>query len=392
MKPTTVAILTSLSALLSLPALAGDTSQWQPSLDLRYRFEHVDEDSIDRDANASTLRLRAGIVSPDWSGWQVGATVHGNRSVGSERFNSTANSRTQYPVVADPDDEGVSEAWASYRANDEFVVRVGRQRITEDNHRFIGNVGFRQLEQTFDAVSVGWKPTDAVRVDVNWLDKAHRIFGRSNPNPLLAGANLDAWTAMLAYSADDHTLAAYGHRLVFNDRPASHRNLGVRATGDLGWADLGYRVELARQEGLRELTGLSSNNYLHLRVERRYDQWHWFAAHERLEGDGNRAFQTPLATLHAHNGWTDRFLTTPDQGLLDSHFATGTRMGEWSGMLKVHHFTTDHGSRYLGNEYGLMINRSLPAGLAMDVKTAWFDADRGGSDVFKAWLSLTGTW
>ena len=39
--------------------------------------------------------------------------------------------------------------------------------------------------------------------------------------------------------------------------------------------------------------------------------------YEVLEGDGSRAFQTPLATLHAFNGLTDQFLTTPPDGLED---------------------------------------------------------------------------
>src|SRR5690606_30123568 len=35
--------------------------------------------------------------------------------------------------------------------------------------------------------------------------------------------------------------------------------------------------------------------------------------------DGNKAFTTPLATLHAFQGWTDRFLATPDAGIEDTY-------------------------------------------------------------------------
>src|ERR1035438_4740700 len=34
-------------------------------------------------------------------------------------------------------------------------------------------------------------------------------------------------------------------------------------------------------------------------------------------GKGRTGFQTPLATLHAFNGWDDVFLTTPADGLQD---------------------------------------------------------------------------
>src|SRR5690606_11948899 len=37
------------------------------------------------------------------------------------------------------------------------------------------------------------------------------------------------------------------------------------------------------------------------------------------EGEGNRAFQTPLATRHAFQGWADVFLTTPTHGVDDRY-------------------------------------------------------------------------
>ena len=38
---------------------------------------------------------------------------------------------------------------------------------------------------------------------------------------------------------------------------------------------------------------------------------------ENLEGNGSRGFATPLATLHAFQGWADVFLGTPASGLRD---------------------------------------------------------------------------
>ena len=35
----------------------------------RYRFEHVDQDSLSRDANASTLRSRIGYGTAEFHGW-----------------------------------------------------------------------------------------------------------------------------------------------------------------------------------------------------------------------------------------------------------------------------------------------------------------------------------
>jgi hypothetical protein len=384
-----------LALALALPAsasIANGGDNWQPMLDLRYRLELVDDDRFAEDATASTLRARIGLISPDWSGWRFGLTAHANRHIGSEDFNSTANGRTAYPVVADPDDENISEAWIGYSLPDRFDLRAGRQRLVEDNLRFLGNVGFRQLEQTFDAVTLGLDAAEW-RIDLRWLDKAHRIFGPSNPNDLLAEADLDAWMGTFARPIGESTLAFYAHRIAFDDRPASHRNLGVRLTGALpGREDFSYRLEFARQDGIRELDDVDGQDYLHARIAHKLEAWHWFAGHERLGGDGEYAFQTPLATLHAHNGWTDQFLSTPANGLLDTYAAAGTKLGQWTGLVKLHDFRSDRGAINYGREYGLMVKRPLGAGLSAEVKAALFDGDDGRADVQKIWLTLNGNW
>lgn len=382
-----------LGLTLSTTVTAAETGEWQTVLDLRYRLELVDDDRLAEDATASTLRARLGVISPEWSGWQFGLTAHANRHLGSEEFNSTANGRSTYPVVADPDDENLSEAWVGYARPDGFSVRAGRQRLTEDNVRFLGNVGFRQLEQTFDAVSAAFEPGGDWRVDLRWIDRAHRIFGPSNPNDLLAEADLNTWMGTLSRPLGESTLAVYAHRIAFGDRAASHRNLGLRLTGALpGTSDFSYRLEFARQDGIRELSAVDGQNYIHARLAQKLAAWHWFAGHERLGGDGEYAFQTPLATLHAHNGWTDQFLTTPSDGLVDTYAAAGTQAGKWTGLIKLHDFRSDRGSGQYGREYGLMISRPLGAGLAIEIKGARFDGDDDRADVQKIWFALNGNW
>jgi len=150
-------LLLALLLLWAVPGLPESSDKWQTSLDLRYRLERVDDDRFSPHAAASTLRLRAGFISPSWSGWQIAATAQGNRHIGAQKFNSTANGRADYPVVADPDDENVAEAWVGYTRPGELFVRAGRQAISLGNQRFLGSgdPGHRQLQQTFDAVRVG---------------------------------------------------------------------------------------------------------------------------------------------------------------------------------------------------------------------------------------------
>ena len=83
----------------------------KPVLDLRYRFELVDQDNLSEDAKAHTVRTRAGFETGRFHGLGAGADFEWIEALGSERFNSTVNGRTQFPVVADPDDLALNQLY-----------------------------------------------------------------------------------------------------------------------------------------------------------------------------------------------------------------------------------------------------------------------------------------
>ena len=68
--------------------------------------------------------------------------------VGNERYNSTINGLTQHPVVADPASTEINQSYLSYKGLADTILKYGRPVIIYDNHRFVGNVGWRQNEQT----------------------------------------------------------------------------------------------------------------------------------------------------------------------------------------------------------------------------------------------------
>ncbi len=153
----------------------------KPILDLRYRFEFVDQDNLTEDAKAHTVRTRAGFETGRFHGLGAGADLEWIESVGSERFNSTVNGRTQFPVVADPNDVALNQLYfLSEGTIPETRLKVGRQRIIWDDARFIGNVGFRQNEQTFDALRVGTTYLPDTDIGYTYLEEVHRIFGRDH--------------------------------------------------------------------------------------------------------------------------------------------------------------------------------------------------------------------
>src|SRR3546814_3293516 len=67
-------------------------------------------------------------------------------------------------------------------------------------------------------------------------------------------------------------------------------------------------------------------------------------------GNGVVAFQTPLATLHAFNGWADRFLSTPGNGLEDIYVGVGGKHGQWNWQALWHDFSADRGGADYGTE------------------------------------------
>ena len=131
----------------------------RPILDVRYRFEFVEQDARPESAKANTIRTRAGFETGRFHGIGLGFNFESVAALGNDDFNDTVNGRTRFPVVADPDDLQVNELYLDADGTiPKTRVKLGRQRIIWDNARFIGNVGFRQNEQTFDAARAFFMP------------------------------------------------------------------------------------------------------------------------------------------------------------------------------------------------------------------------------------------
>ncbi|MEL0212519.1 MAG: alginate export family protein, partial [Novosphingobium sp.] len=83
--------------------------------------------------------------------------------------------RPQYAVVADGESIDLNRAQIMYKVKD-FALTVGRQRINLDDQRFIGSVGWRQNEQTFDAVRAE-ATVGPVSIDATYAIQQDSIFG-----------------------------------------------------------------------------------------------------------------------------------------------------------------------------------------------------------------------
>ena len=290
---------------LAAPAAQADTdSPLQLEWNARLRHEQVDNAAYARDARADTLRLRLGLRADFGGGWNGFVEGAGVASAG-DAYNSGANGRSQYPAIADPAGAELSQAWLGWKHTN-FAASAGRQRIVLDNQRWVGDSGWRQHMQTFDAVSLQWKPTVDWTLNYAWLDRVHRVAGRKALNPLARERRLDTHLLNAAFQHGNQQWVGYAYLHEDRDvRTASTATWGARWVGKPAGDGLGWQLEAARQSDYANNPQRFTHTYWLIEPA-----WTQFGVTgklgwEHLGGDGRTALQTPLATLHAFNGWDD---------------------------------------------------------------------------------------
>lgn len=381
------------------PSLADALTNGEAGLDLRYRYEHVNQDGFGENANASTLRLRLNYQTGSWLNWSGFAEFDYIGELLFRDFNSLGGSspnRDQYPVVADPKGPDLNQLYIDFKPQDDTRLRLGRQRIVLDNQRFVGDVGWRQNTQTYDAFGITYGGITRTEMFYSYIGAVRTILGndvaagRQDSDTHLLHANLSlssAWQlAPYYYLIDNNDVAAF-----------SSATLGVRATGtvDLGNGTLLVTGELATQSDAGNNPVNYDAEYVHLGVN-----WtpHTDSAlsigidYESLGGDQNQvgaAFRTPLATLHAFQGWADKFLATPGEGVNDLFLTVKYKVGAWNLTGVYHDFSAEAGSLDWGTELDLSAGRKLGDRYGVLFKTAFYDADAHATDTNKFWIMLT---
>ena len=152
-------------AMLAVDASAQDAQQGfadalttgKAHVNLRYRYERVDQDNFSENADASTLRFRLNYATGSWKRWTGFGEFDYIGEIFIDDFNSgagTSPDRTQYPVVADPQGADLNQLYLDYQPGEKARLRFGRQRINLDNQRYVGGVGWRQNEQTYDGFNL----------------------------------------------------------------------------------------------------------------------------------------------------------------------------------------------------------------------------------------------
>lgn len=361
--------------------------------DSRTRYEAVRQDGLD-DADALTTRLRLGWRSPTVSGFTVLVEGEAVQAV-LDDFNDTTHGPPTRAVVADPDTLELNRLQVSWTGAPDTEVTLGRQRIVFGNARYVGNVGFRQNEQTFDAVRVTTTAFKPFNLTYAYIDRVHRVFGDDSP---VGEWRSDSHLVHVETRTPAGRLSLDGQWLDFDNAPGqSSATLGARLAGGRpiadGWS-LNWVIEYARQTEYGANPAQFDLDYGQLAAGVAHGPFTVTLARERLDGNGVRGFQTPLATLHAFQGWADVFLTTPARGLTDdsitvTHTWADPPVGRqvlFTGAWRD--FSDRDGDLDFGREFDVSARLILDARWAVETKAALFDGAGPYADRDKLWMAL----
>lgn len=350
------------------------------SLNTRSRYEFREQDGSDA-SHAGTARFRPGLTlfpKKDLSffvesehtialldDYQVGTGQSANFSP----FNAVNT------AISDPETNELNQAYVKYKMNELATVTAGRQRYILDKAAFVGNVGWRQNEQTLDAVSIkgsynGFEYSYAIG------DQVNRIFGSDASGAVKA---LEGTFHLLntSYKLDTATVGGYIYFMDFDQGGwASNNTYG--AYSDLKTESGDYHLELAFQTEAGSKADYDAL-YGAASWSKKFGSISVIGGVEYL-GDG---FVTPLATVHAFNGFADKFignrlgLVDTWDGLADFYLGASTKVKDVVIKGKVHAFFDDSISDQYGWEVDLVAVKPINKNTKILAKAAYFIGEEG---------------
>ena len=202
--------------------------------------------------------------------------------------------------------------------------------------------------------------------------------------------------ANLAKSWKAGTLTLFDYYLDIDEAATQSSNtFGARLAGakPLGKLRATYALSYATQSDAAKNPTHYTDDYYLLEGGLEIKKVTVGVGYEVLGSNGAIGFATPLATLHAFQGWADKFLATPAAGIDDAYVKLGYTLGMHGAFKSLsalgwwHDFTADRGSSHYGDETDLQLVAKT-AKMALTLKYADYTADKLYTDTTKLWLSV----
>jgi hypothetical protein len=308
-------------------------------------------------------------------------------------------------VVADPESYAINRLQLVNTSIPGTTLTLGRQRINLDDQRFVGASAWRQNEQTFDAFRVVNKSIENLVLDATYLNQVNRVFGERSPQGKYEG---DSVLLNAGYQTKIGKITAFGYLLKFDNivgAPAAVRDssstYGLRFAGEhpAGKVKLAYVASWATQTEYGDNPLSFDLDDVMAEFTTSWKQFGLGAGYEVMEGNGVKGFTTPLATLHKFQGWADKFLTTPANGIEDLYFTASSNFKAVGGLdtlglvLSYHDYSAEHISADYGTEWNASITAKAKK-LGFMIKYA--DYTQGvlasARDTEKFWMQMEYVW
>ena len=344
------------------------------SINARLRYESFDLDNgiPAQDRDGTSLRVRYGYTTPNFSGFT--AMVEG------ETLTSVGGESDDIHFLDDlGDGTDLNQLWVQYKDAKLGSAKLGRQIYSLDDHRFIGHVGWRQNIQTFDAATAEYSGIEKLSIKPFYLEEQHAVNGTHN--------ELDAYGLNASYAfSPGFKLTGFYYNIEgdeISNANASNVTLGLRATGTvkLGELPLTYAASLAEQEDVGPSALNYDASYLAGDISTKIDGITLGGGFEILDP----SFRTPLATVHKFNGFADALLPLGGftNGLEDFYVYAGYTLPVGSGIkTKViyHWFDSESGGtadQKGGSEIDLVASYKVNKYLSLVGKYGDYSEDGG---------------
>ncbi len=377
-------------------SLIDSIKQGKSLTSFRLRYENVNQDGNApgltparplEDANAITLRSLIGWQSAPFHNFSFAAQLidvskledNFNDSTpltGALNAGSNQPNKLAYAKVVDPDYTGVNQLFVDWTGIKNTKLRLGRQQVNLDNVRFIGDVSFRQVMQVFDGISVLNKSIPDTEVYASHFESVRQI----NTQLRTDGA-LDIANTKYRISPTE-SVVGYGYFSSFNDlgfgnawfggttnagRNQSNKVLGLRLDGvhkiDDDWKAV-YTAEFAKQTDYRGGDSRIDAHYYKIGGGAAYGNLNVRVDQELLSSNnGQYAFQTPFGTNHLFQGWVDKFLVTPKEGIQDTFITAMYKYSDFAFFADYHVYNSDVNFNKVtsgkGDKYGTEWNTAI---------------------------------
>jgi hypothetical protein len=190
--------------------------------------------------------------------------------------------------------------------------------------------------------------------------------------------------------AEPLKLQGFVYALDFDNSPAnSNITVGAKASGKawLSLVQLAYNATYAQQSDYHGATVPFELDYYGGDLAATFDIYTVKASYEVLEGDGVRGFTTPLATVHAFQGWADAWVSPGGNksfrdGLKDFNLTATFRprfkftyLFNTEFTIRYHDFDDERTGADLAEEWDLQVTAAITPKLSILFKYADFDRE-----------------